>query len=199
MYTENDPIISHMQPQAQKGLVSYHLMNRLRGGYSTRDITQVIVPAYWDLCMEVGIDPIMVIAQMCHETAFLSSWWSQRPRRNPAGIGVTGKRRSTKPTGGVWVYSTDKHVWLEGCSFTEWQSQSVPAHVGRLLAYAISDQDANDRQLQVIQHALTYRKLPEQYRGAARTWIRLNGRWAVPGTTYANRIIKVANALIVAQ
>jgi hypothetical protein len=32
--------------------------------------------------------------------------------------------------------------------------------------------------------------------GAAPRWIDLNGRWAVPGTTYGQRIIAIANQLL---
>ena len=37
------------------------------------------------------LDPLVAVAQMVLETGNLTSFWSQTPRRNPAGIGVTGE------------------------------------------------------------------------------------------------------------
>ena len=55
--------------------------------YTLHDVCNVIVPAYWRVCESVDVDPVLTLAQMAHETGHLSSWWCQRPRRNPAGIG----------------------------------------------------------------------------------------------------------------
>lgn len=199
MYDVSDIVLTTEKPSIARSAVSYHIMVKHTGGYSTQDIAGVIVPEYWSLCTKAGLNPVMVIAQMCHETAYLSSWWSQRPRRNPAGIGVTGKKRATKPASGRWAYSSDRHAWMEGCSFTEWAGQSIPAHIGRLLAYALKQEDLNADQRAMVDLALAYRPLPETYRGTVRTWRDLNGRWAVPGTTYASRIAAVARYLATPQ
>src|SRR4051794_14152901 len=52
-----------------------------------------IVNLYQRIGEKVGLDWFLAIAQMAHETGSLTSWWSQPPRRNPAGIGVTGAWR----------------------------------------------------------------------------------------------------------
>jgi hypothetical protein len=48
----------------------------------------------------------------------------------------------------------------------------------------------------MIGRAMSYRPLPASFRGAAPTWRGLNGRWAVPGATYADKIAEIANAII---
>jgi hypothetical protein len=94
-----------------------------RAGYDAPD-RERIAWLYWDTCTVVGVDPLIAVAQMVHETVNLTSWWSQRPRRNPAGIGVTGQVKPGHMTGVP-----------EGVSFPGW-SWAVRAHVGRLLMYA---------------------------------------------------------------
>ena len=63
----------------------------------------------------------------------LTSWWAQRPLRNPAGIGVTGVTSATRP---IMARAQDGAVWREGCLFADWANAAILAHVGRLLAYA---------------------------------------------------------------
>ena len=67
----------------------------------------------------------------------------------------------------------------------------MPAHIGRLLAYALRDDQATPAQKALIDQALAYRALPSRLRGVAPTIVGLNGRWAVPGTTYGQRILSV--------
>jgi hypothetical protein len=173
---------------------SRFMLARAHGEYTGNDVANVIVPAYFAVCAMVGMEPVMLLAQMVHETGCLTSWWSQRPRRNPAGIGVTGRTSPSQPAGGKWALR--EGVWAEGVSFPSWKDASIAAHAGRLLAYALRDEQASPAQAAMIAHALSYRPLPVSFRGAAPTWRGLNGRWAVPGTTYADKIAGIANAMI---
>jgi hypothetical protein len=161
--------------------------------YTLHDVCNVIVPAYWRVCESVDVDPVLTLAQMAHETGHLSSWWCQRPRRNPAGIGVTGRTRLTEPGSGTWVPRNS--VWAEGVSFHSWVDEAIPAHIGRLLAYTMRDDQATSAQHALIKRALVYRSLPATFRGIAPTLRGLNGRWAVPGMIYADNIAKIANVL----
>src|SRR5207244_11928999 len=111
------------------------------GAYNETDILNSIVPAYFSVCASVGMEPVMLLAQMIHEPGCLTSWWSQRPRRNPAGFGVTGRTSPNKPTTGAWALRDG--TWVEGVSFPSWKDDSIPAHAGRLLAYALRDDQAN--------------------------------------------------------
>lgn len=157
-------------------------------GYTRMDIS-VIVGGYFDICARGGVDPCVVVAQMAHETGCLTSWWSQRPRRNPAGIGVTGREMATKPKAGTW--QKQNNVWLEGCAFGGWVAEAIPAHVGRLLAYAVKPDAATPAQAALIETALAVRPLLAEYVGAAPTVGGLAGRWAVPGTTYRAAIVAI--------
>jgi hypothetical protein len=165
------------------------------------DITR-IVDNYQRIGETVGLDWFLALAQMAHETGSLTSWWSQPPRRNLAGIGVTGAWRPGLPDGSpgpapgpAWAWSDRLGRWLEGVSFPTWASDAVPAHLGRLLAYALPADTGDLTQQLLIAHALGYRSLPASHRGVAPTILGLNGRWAVPGTEYGQRIMALAEAM----
>jgi len=167
----------------------------------SNDITR-IVNDYQRIGELVGLDWFLAIAQMAHETGSLTSWWSQPPRRNLAGIGVTGAWRAGLPDGSsgpapgpAWAWNDQLSRWLEGVSFPTWGSDAVPAHLGRLLAYALPADMGDLTQQTLIAQALGYRSLPASYRGSAPTIVGLNGRWAVPGTEYGQRIMALAEAM----
>ncbi|NBU63338.1 MAG: hypothetical protein EBS29_02360, partial [Chloroflexia bacterium] len=159
-------------------------------GYSYADV-RAIVQAYEQVGSSVGVDWFLAIAQMAHETGFLTSFWSARPQQNPAGLGVEGKSSPTNPNEPGWVFNTQRNLWEKGLSFATWQDDAIPAHIGRLLAYALRDDQATPAQKAMIAKALSYRALPTSLRGVAPTIVGLNGRWAYPGTTYGQRILDV--------
>jgi hypothetical protein len=149
-----------------------YLLARPHGEYSEDDVRR-IVRLYFETAASVGLDPLLVIAQLVLETGHLTSFWSQRPRRNPAGIGVTG-------------------AVGEGLSFPDWDT-AVRAHVGRSLAYALHDGAENPAQSQLIAEALSFRPLPAMYRGAVRKLGDLgHGVWAADNQ-YAAKLVQVAN------
>lgn len=160
-------------------------------GYTSFDVTS-IVNAYQQQGEPVGIDWFLAVAQMAHETGSLTSWWSQRPRRNPAGIGVTGKvlagTQDAAP-GRDWAWHNNQ--WEEGVSFATWADDGIPAQLGRLLAYALRDDQMTDAQRALSDKALAYRAMPASLRGIAPTVTDLNGRWAWPGTNYGQAIMDV--------
>jgi len=145
------------------------------GQYTKYDISEVIVPAYFRICESVGVDPLIALAQMVHETDYLSSWWAARPRRNPAGIGVTGERG-------------------KGVSFDTWLRDGIPAHVGRLVAYALPPHSRSEAQQALVDLALSYRPLPDEYHGIAPDIAGLVGTWATD-PEYASKIVRHAHAL----
>jgi hypothetical protein len=155
-----------------------------------------IVRAYADLGTLVGLDWFCTLAQLAHETGNLTSFWSLRPQRNPAGIGVTGQTRAGQPhdapPGTDWAYNPQRNQWEAGISFATWAEHAVPAHLGRLLAYARRDADLTGAQRALVDRALAVRPLPARLRGVAPRWIDLNGLWAVPGTTYGETIQRMA-------
>ena len=186
MYSIHSHIFA--EPKASLTQCVNYLLPRLKleNGYTDYDVSRVILPGYFVVAQSIGVDPVVAIAQMCHETGHLSSWWCARPRRNPAGIGVTGATRAYEPTRGVWAQQGG--LWREGVSFATWQL-AISAHVGRLAAYASS------ADYPLVLNALAVRGLPARYRGIAPTVAGLGGTWAVPGRSYAVALVRIANSI----
>jgi Mannosyl-glycoprotein endo-beta-N-acetylglucosaminidase/N-acetylmuramoyl-L-alanine amidase len=164
----------HATPRAPAEQVERYLLAKAHGGYSDDDV-RTIVTAYYATATAVGLDPLLVVAQMSEETGHLTSFWSQRPRRNFAGIGVTGNPG-------------------EGLSFPDLKT-GVRAHTGRLLAYSLPIGTGNQAQNQLIKEALSFRGLPDRLRGAAPTLKGLAGTWA-HDPKYADKIAHVANDIL---
>lgn len=150
---------------------------------------------YADVGEQCGVDWLVAVAQMIHETGGLTSFWSQPPRHNLAGIGVTGASSIVPRDDPMWQYDPQRNKWLYGVSFPSYEA-GVRAHLGRLLAYATKPDVRIAEQQALIDEALSYRALPAHLHGSAPRWIDLNGKWAVPGATYGQRIIQLANQLV---
>jgi flagellum-specific peptidoglycan hydrolase FlgJ len=163
----------HAQPRARAERAERYLLGRAHGEYNDDDI-RVIVGHYYKTAVAVGLDPVLVVAQMALETGGLTSFWSQRPRRNPAGIGVTGAAGA-------------------GVSFPSWKI-AVRAHAGRLLAYSLAVGDETQLQRRLIEEALAHRALPQRFRGVARRLEGLAGTWAAD-PQYAVKVARVANEI----
>lgn len=162
--------------------------------YTLEAIRDEIVPGYINAAKATGIDPIIALAQMCHETGVLTSFWSARPQRNPAGIGVTGWASPFWLPG--FHFNPDRGAWEQGIVFDRWKPTAIDAHVGRLAAYAIAaGKETNDQQRAIIAHALRVRGMPRRLRGSAPTLRGLNGTWAT-GEGYAQAIAAAANWLL---
>jgi hypothetical protein len=162
-------------PRAEQQQVINAICSAPTGEYTRRDIEAFIVPAYYQVCQSVGIDPLLAIAQMCHETDNLTSWWAARPRRNPAGIGVTGAPGA-------------------GLSFPTWARHAIPAHVGRLVAYATPPDQRSAAQHALADVAMDYRPLPDSLHGSAPTLAGLTGTWATD-RQYAEKVAAWAEKL----
>lgn len=161
------------EPRASRVQLERFLLARPHGSYSDAQVRS-IARAYDATARRAGLDPLLVVAQMVLETGNLSSEWSQPPRRNPAGIGVTGEPG-------------------KGVSFPDWDA-AVTAHVGRLLAYALAKGKETAAQKRLIEEALAWRPLPEPFRGAAPTLAGLAGTWAAD-RAYARKIARLANEI----
>jgi hypothetical protein len=162
------------------------------------DQLTAIVTAYATIGDDVELDWFLALAQNAHETDHLRSWWSAPPRRNPAGIGVTGETQPGSPDappGPDWAWDDAGGRWRRGLSFPDWAATAVPAHLGRLLAYTLPAGSGTVQQQQLIAQALAYRPLPADYRGSAQLITDLNGRWAVPGTTYGQSILALRDRM----
>ncbi|HUP32766.1 MAG TPA: glucosaminidase domain-containing protein, partial [Gaiellaceae bacterium] len=155
-------------PGATQKALADRILARDHGGYGAGEVRE-IVKKYVATSKEVGLDPLLVVTQMVLETGNLTSFWSQPPRRNPAGIGVTGEPG-------------------KGLSFSSWD-KAVRAHVGRLLAYAIPEGEETPAQRKLIKEALAVRPLPSNRRGCAPTLKGLAGTWATD-KQYAKKLVR---------
>jgi hypothetical protein len=203
IYTDQSPLLgapATIVPTRIAGAICA----RPHGAYTDHDVT-TIVWAYVNQAAVLGLDPVLAIAQMIHETGNLASFWAARPQRNPAGIGVNGdamRFTDANPNPREWAYNTERQQWERGVSFATWVQDAIPAHLGRLLAYALPLDQGTGVQRQAIARALTYRPLPDRMRGSAPR-LRQLGRvhnptgqgWASPGLAYGARIAAVANHL----
>jgi hypothetical protein len=167
--TVNSPLRGPALAPAERA--RQYLLALPHGEYSGDDV-RAIVGFYYQTAGQVGLDPLLAVAQMAEETGHLTSFWSQRPRRNMAGIGVTGQP-------GV------------GLSFASLKI-AVRAHTGRLLAYALPVGAGDQAQHDLITEALAFRPLPKHLRGAAPTLSGLAGTWAAD-PQYAEKLARLAN------
>jgi len=176
------------QEQASEYLFQ-HMKNV--SSYTRVDLDKIILPAYFTVAASVGVDPSIAIAQMIHETGFLSSFWSKRPRRNPAGIGVTGqtaKSLAKDASFWEWSFDDDARIWKKGLRFDAWDTGSVPAHISRLLGYALKETQRTVEQNDFLKKHTAKRPLPSRVVGCAPTLAGLEGTWAVPGKGYADKL-----------
>ena len=202
-YTELSPILATPRTSSIQPIGA-------RGDYSVFD-TRLITNAYQKQATALGIDWILAIAQMLHETGRLTSWWAQRPRRNPAGIGVTGDTEplyhpNGKPTpkpAGAWEKDEAHDLWRAGNAFATWEQHAIPAHLGRLLGYALEPRDMTEAQRRAYGYAMAVRPLPPAILGTAPV-LKLLGAmhnptgqgWADPGEFYGKSIARLANGLV---
>lgn len=186
-------------------VIRYINSNREDGenGYTAKDVG-TIVRAYEATARLAGIPLAVVTAQMIHESGFLTSEWSARPRRNPAGIGVTGNNRPGRrdddppnenlPEHHFWQWiesrpGREADRWESGVMFPQWAPDAVDAHVGRLAAYALPMGGTSPGQKRLIDIANSWRRIPSNVRGSARSLLELgdayNGvlvpGWSTPG------------------
>ena len=187
----NPPLIVIKPSALAQQCVDYILHHNHSPEYTTWDIQWKIVWPYFNY--SPGIDPVMLVAQLIHETGNLTSWWSGRPRRNPAGIGVTGRTvigDQPKPKG-KWVLKDG--FWHEGNSYGDW-TDAVHAHIGRVLCYRFTVLGGDSHQRVLMNIANDDRTFPPKHRGKYKNWYDLNGIWSL-SPTYAQQIERIAEAI----
>ena len=162
--------------------------------YNSND-WRTILRGYDKVCIAANINPYILVAQMAKETDWGRSWWAQRPRRNPAGIGVTGETSQEKSVNeDAWSFDSNRNLWKKGYSFRSWEIASS-AHAGHMLAYMYTDDELTEAQQVLVASDPRARFIPKVYRGAVLILNDLDGKWSVPGIGYGNSIATIANAL----
>lgn len=153
----------------------YIVARTVRTPYSDLEV-DYIINLYREACKTGNVDIELALTQMVHETAALTSDWSQPPKRNPAGIGVTGALGADGQPLGQWF-----ETWLD----------SVQAHVGLLLAYRFAAGQGNEGQQRLINHLLTFRSPP---RAVGSTVGQMAAKWAAD-TAYVSKLSAIAAAI----
>jgi hypothetical protein len=138
-------------------------------GYTAHDLHKIMLE-YVDCCYLTGLDLGIVFAQICLETAYLSSALSLPPHRNPAGIGATG----TDP----------------GVLFPDWHTATW-AHCGRLIAYA-RDSELTQVQIDAIKIAQESRSLHKEHLGKHPTIMSMSALWSTD-PRYCESLLRIIN------
>jgi len=159
--------------QLRRHLIARHDANPGQSHLKDKTLAD-IVQLYVRTCKSIGLDPLVAVSQMELETGHLTSKASQPPRRNPAGIGITGPG-------------------ADGVSFRDW-NKAVRGHVGRLAAYAIPSGKGTPAQKALITEALAVRPLSPKKRGKAVQVAGLSRNWA-EDQRYAEKIVKIAKEI----
>jgi hypothetical protein len=195
-------------PRATPDQATSAILAHPHGEYSEDDIRTTIVFAYFTVCRAVGVDPLVAVAQLIHETNNLTSALSQRTDkggrdlRNPAGIGVYEARdKATAHYRPGTVYDADVGGYRPACQFPTWANNAIPAHVGRLLAYATKPEQRTEAQATLVARAMAYRNLPAKCHGSAPTLRELGTDpnaidgcgWASPGQGYGAALAAIMN------
>lgn len=189
--TESSPLLAVAQPWEVDRLAAH--ATRIAAKMAT-DLTlgrperaAALVRYYDGLCRGVGLDTVLAVCQTFHETGFWSSWWFLAPRRNPAGIGVTGAVKPQPVPGGQWQQRPDGQ-WGKGHAFPTYASAAM-SHVHGLAlwagapAAAVATLAARCRAAGVSPYTP-----PAKARGSCTEWLHLGGAynprkvpWAHPG------------------
>lgn len=126
-----------------------------------------LVEYYWQQGLLEHIRPDVAFAQAIHETGHFRYGGDVVPlQNNYAGIGTTGNK-----VRGHWFPTAE---------------EGVIAQIQHLLAYASTAEPQKpivDPRYQLVKQGSNF--------GQAVTWTDLNGRWAVPGKTYGQKILKI--------
>lgn len=189
--------------------IQYILSKPHAAEYTPHDI-ELIVRTIYDLCKKLKIRFVFAIALMLKETGNLSSALCKRRDkdgrnlRNPGGIGVyEPKEKATKYYREGCVWDSDVGGYRPAVQFKDWVKESCPALVGRIAAWNRTDQELTEEQRELVRYALSFRPLPDNLRGSAKTLKHLGKAhnptgvgWASPGTAYGAGIAEIANAIM---
>lgn len=119
-----------------------------------------------------GVRGDIAFCQAIHETDYFRFTGQAKIEwNNPAGLGVTGQIVNGEPVGN---------------KFPDWRT-GIRAQIQHLKAYAVKNpifmNKLVDPRYEAVKNA--------GYIGTAPTWTDLNGKWAYPGKTYGQSILKL--------
>ena len=131
-----------------------------------------LVDYYYEEGNREGIRPDIAFAQALQETGYFRYGGSVLAgQNNYCGLGTTG--------GGV------KGAWFKSAQI------GVRAHIQHIMAYATTKKPQatiGDPRYDVVKTTRNF--------GKAKTWSDLNGRWAIPGNGYGQKILKIHSDIL---
>jgi len=126
-----------------------------------------LVAFFYNEAIDEGIRPDIVFAQALLETGYFKFGGDVVPlQNNYCGLGTTGNGR-----GGAWFFTAQI---------------GVRAQVQHLLGYSSTmppKKEIVDPRYTLVKHSKHF--------GTVKTWTELNGKWAVPGINYGQKILKI--------
>ncbi|HWR42721.1 glucosaminidase domain-containing protein [Sporomusa sp.] len=159
------------EPLATQEQCVAYLRKRGRIPLLTVSVEQLVSFFYQESKLE-GIRPDVAFAQAIHETGHFRYGGDVIPlQNNYSGLGTTG--------GGV------KGAWFPTAQI------GVRAQVQHLLAYT----STKPPELEIVDPRYELVKRTAKF-GQARTWTDLNGKWAVPGKTYGQMILRIHQKIL---
>ncbi|MED1863570.1 N-acetylmuramoyl-L-alanine amidase [Fictibacillus nanhaiensis] len=128
-----------------------------------------VAALYVQIGQAYGVRGDVAFAQAIQETGYFRFEGNVKASQNNyAGIGATGKNESA-------VFKTPQ--------------EGVLAHIQHLFAYSST-------QPLPTQYPLADPRFQYVQRGSAITWAQLNGKWAIPGTTYSTKILEIYKKML---
>jgi len=131
-----------------------------------------LVEYYYEEASREGVKPDVAFAQALHETGYFRYGGSVVAEQNNfCGLGTVG--------GGV------RGAWFSS------SQMGVRAHIQHILAYSSTKLPSThivDPRYRLVTTTRNF--------GQARMWTDLNGRWAVPGYGYGEKILKIHNDIL---
>lgn len=153
--------------------VKYLLKNNPKPALSVSP--QQLVEYYYEEGSREGIKPDIAFAQALHETGYFRYGGSVEARQNNfCGLGTVG--------GGM------RGAWFPNSQI------GVRAHIQHILAYASTKRPSTNIVDPRYRLVTTTRNF-----GQARTWTDLDGKWAVPGYGYGEKILKIHQDILEEQ
>jgi len=126
-----------------------------------------LVDDFYTEATDEGIRPDVAFAQALNETGNFKYGGDVMPlQNNYCGLGTVGDGGR-----GAWFISAQI---------------GVRAQVQHLLGYASTEPPKKE----IVDPRYNILKFSKSF-GGAKTWTELNGKWAVPGTTYGQKILKI--------
>jgi len=129
-----------------------------------------LVEDYYEEATAEGVRPDAALAQAILETGFFRYGGDVLPEQNNfAGLGTLG--------------NGERGAWFDTAR------TGVRAHIQHILAYATENPPATP----ITDPRYTIVKQMISRFGLCQTWESLSGKWAVPGTNYGQRIVRIVD------